>query len=198
MGFLSNLFGKKQSKNTGGTGSKVVFDENGKVLSINVPQGQWIQKQVGQNRYYSQKANSLLQAVELLKKMSSVPKLTYYVVDTPDGSLGRDINGYYTEAQIKTKGLIVESRLSKSETVEFLSLNGFGDMLANQTTVAQLKKSGQYARLVLFMKCGHCGYESLVETLPGELVRECYCCGVTNKGHRGGMTIFMGSSKVEI
>ena len=120
-------------------------------------------------------------------------------MDTPDGSLGRDINGYYTEASIKTENLRLESRCDKSEAVEFLSLKGFGNMEANQTTVALLKKNGKYSRLILLMKCGHCGYESPVETQPGTLVRECYCCGVQNKGQRATITIILGSgSFVEI
>jgi len=198
MDFLNNLFGKKSSKNTVGKICKVEFDENGKFVSVSVPQGQWTQNLSGQCKYYSQKASSLLQAAEVLKKINSIPQYTYYVVDTPDGSLGRDINGFYTEAAIKTKNLTVETRVAKSEIVESLSLLGSGNMMANQTAVAQLKKNGQYARLVLFMKCGQCGYEFPVETLAGDLVRECYCCGATNKSHRGSINIFLGSSMVEI
>ena len=47
------------------------------------------------------------------------------------------------------------------------------------------------------MKCGRCGYESPVETQAGA-IRECYCCGVTNKGQRGNINVFVGSKKVEI
>jgi hypothetical protein len=139
-----------------------------------------------------------LLAAEILKKIDVIPQFTYYTVDTPDGALGRDIQGYYTEAPLKTKNLILESRCDKSEAVEYSSLKGFGDMLKNQTSVAMLKKNGEYSRLVLLMKCGHCDYESPVETQPGELVRECYCCGAENKGHRGKVNIFLGAGMVEI
>ncbi len=177
---------------------KVTFDANGKVVSIEVPPGQWALKQNAQNRYYSQKADSLLQAAEILKKIDAIPELAYYVVDTPDGSLGRDINGFYTEAAIRTKNLTVESRRAKSEAVEVSSLMGFGDVLKNQMSVALLKKAGDYARLVLLMKCGQCGYESPVETQPGSLARECYCCGVENEGDRGNVYVYLGAEKVEI
>jgi len=202
MNFLKKLFGSnpENQKTTSIKESrcKVVFDSNGQVASIEIPQGHWTIKQNGQSKYYTQIANSLLEATEILKKIDSIPQLTYYVVDTPNGTLCRDIQGYNTEASIKTTNLIVESRLEKSEAVNFSSLMGFGDMQANQTTVAHLKKTGQYSRLVLLMKCGHCGYESPVETQPGSLVRECYCCGAVNKGHRATITMYFDSSKVEI
>ena len=194
----------KNQLNTGNTtgtkeaSSKVEFDANGKVLTIEVPQGQWTREQKGQAGYYTQKANSLLQAAEILKKIDSVPQLTYYVVNTPDGSLGRDLQGYYTEAPIKMKNIIVESGCGKSEAVQFSSLKDFGNKFANQTTVAHLKSVGKYSRLILLMKCGHCGYESPVETQPGSLVRECYCCGAENRGHRGEINIILGSHTVGI
>ena len=199
MGVLSKLFGRQQSVGNKGAKCNVVFDANGKVLSVEVPQdGQWAVRQNGQYRYYRQKANSLLHAAEILKKLNSIPQFTYYSIDTPDGSLGRDINGYYTEAPVKTENLIVETRCGKSETVEFQSLKDFGNMRENLMTVAHLQKSGEYARLVLLMKCGHCGYESPVETQPGALIRECYCCGVRNKGDRGNVNVALGTSMVEI
>lgn len=188
----------RQKLSTTKAKSKVHFDANGKVLSIEIPQRQWILKQKGANKYYTQKANSLLQAAEFLKKMESVPQLTYYMVDTPKGSLGRDMQGYYTESPLKTENLIVEFRQDESEAVEFLSLKGFGDVFANQNSVAFLKKNGEYSQLVLFMKCGYCGYESPVETQPGSLIRECYCCGVKNNGRRGSVNVFLDSSMVEI
>ncbi len=202
MSFFTKLFDsdsrKQKTTSTKEAKCKVVFDSNGQVVNIEIPQGNWAVKQKGQNKYYMQNANNLLEASEILKKIGYIPQLNYYVVDTQNGSLCRDINGYYTEASIKTKNLIFESRCEKSETVNFSSLTGFGDMQANQMTVAHLKKTGQYSKLVLLMKCGNCGYQSPIETQPGTLIRECYCCGVENKGHRGTITMFIGSSKVEI
>lgn len=202
MSFFTKLFnsdsGKQKTTSPKETKCKVVFDSNGQVVNIEIPLGNWTVKQNGQNKYYTQKANNLLEASEILKKIDYIPQLNYYVVDTPNGSLCRDINGYYTEGSIKTKDLIVESRSAKSETTDYLSLTGFGDMQANQMTVAHLKKTGQYSKLVLLMKCGKCGYQSPIETQPGKLIRECYCCGAENKGHRGTITMFIGSSKVEI
>jgi hypothetical protein len=193
MGFLSNLFGKKQSTETA-----VEYDDKGKVLKINVSPGKWAEKRNGQNKYYTQNATSLLEATEILKRISSIPQFTYYLVITPDGSLGRDIQGYYTEAPIKTKKIVVSSPRSTSEAVECGSLMGFGDIMANQTTIAHLKSTGNYAQLILQMECGHCGYESPVETQPGSFTRECYCCGAENKVQRGNVNVFMGSRMVEI
>ncbi|MGA2570261.1 MAG: hypothetical protein ABSF23_07045 [Terracidiphilus sp.] len=198
MGLLSKLFGGKKGDGIGGAPCKVEFDADGKVLRIETAQGQWAAGLKDKRMYYTRKAVSLLQAAEILKKVSSVPQLTYYVVETPDGTLGRDINGYYTEAPLKTKNLIVQSKPDRSEAVGFQGLKGFGNEVANLNCVAYLKQSGQYSRLVLLMKCGKCGYESPVETEAGTIVRECYCCGVTNKGHRGNVNVFVRSNRVEI
>ena len=73
--------------------------------------------------------------------------------------------------------------------VEPKSLTGFGDMIKNQTGTAVIKKSGQYAKLILMMKCGHCGYESPIETEAGEIERQCYYCGTINKTHRGAINV---------
>jgi hypothetical protein len=198
MGFLSSLLGTRRSASAVEERCRTEFDASGKVVQVEVPQGQWTLQRKGPNSYYTQSAGSLLEAAEILKKIGTIPQLTYYTVDTPDGALARDVNGYYTEAAIKTKNLAVGSRRGDSGPVEFSSLMGFGDMLANQTSVAQLKQSGEYARLVLLMKCGRCGYESPVETQAGEMVRECYCCGAQNKGHRGKVSMFLGTGPVEI
>ena len=198
MGLLSKLFGGKKANGTSEAPCKVEFDADGKVLRIETAQGQWASARRDNRMYYTQKAVSLLQAVEILKKISSIPQLTYYVIETPDGTLGRDMNGYYTEAPLKTKNLRVQTKRDRSEAVEFLSIKGFGNEMANLNCVAFLKQSGQYSRLILLMKCGKCGYESPVETQAGTIVRECYCCGVANKGHRGNINVFVRSNRVEI
>ena len=206
MNFLRNLFGSHQPDpaKTGSAGpanlknSKVQFDQDGKVTNINLPKRDWTIKRSGQSTYYSQPANSLLHAAEILKKTSSIPGLTYYVVDTPNGSLGMDTLDFYTEAPIKTENLNLEIRSNKGEPVTALGLTGFGNMFKSQTTVATLKKQGQYSRLILLMKCGHCGYESPVETQAGAFARECYCCGTKNNCTRGAVNVIMGSSMVEI
>ena len=198
MDFLSKLFGSKQPANGKQSKGGVQFDEAGKVVSIQVPVARWTLRQNGQNKYYRMQAKSLLQASELLKKLDSIPQLTYYIVETPNGSLGRDIQGFYTEAPLKTENLVVESRTGPTPTVESVSLTGFGDTFANQRSVAVLKKSGEYARLVLLLHCGKCGYESPVETQAGPFVRECYCCGAKNQSQRGNINVFLGSSMVEI
>lgn len=158
----------------------------------------WEINQKGGKTYYTRKGDNLYQAAEILKNLENIPAHTYYVVDTPDGSLGRDKVEFYTEAPLKTENLIVKSRSNSQESVEFISLLGFGDVMANQTTVAFLRQNGKYARLVLLMKCGACGYESPVETQGGPLVRECYACGVKNTGNRATMNVWLDSGSVEI
>jgi len=177
---------------------EVEFDADGKVTSIAVPQGSWASTVQGNTNYYTQKAGSLLQAAEILKTLGTVGEVTYYVVETPDGSLCRDLFGFYTEAPLKTKGLVVASACGERDMVEFTSLKGFGDQMGQQRALAQLKTAGQYMQLVLLMACGRCGYESPVETRAGPLVRECYCCGTDNKGERGTINVFFGGSMVEI
>ena len=184
MDFLSKLFGKKQ-----GTATKT---------QANVQKGKWELNARGGNKFFEQKARNLFQATEILKSVSTIPNLTYYVVETPDGALGRDMNGFYTEAAIKTKDIVVESRQVNLEAVECSSLMGFGNMMQNHTAVAQLTATGQYAKVVLLMKCGNCGYESPVETQAGSFSRECYQCGVVNNCSRGEINIFLGSKMVKI
>jgi hypothetical protein len=177
----------------------VRFDESGRVLGVSVnPAGQWATRSQGQYTYLSRSAGSLLEATELLRTAGSVPPLTYYTVDTPDGVLGRDMNGFYTEAPIKTKNLRLAVTPATRDTVEFAGLKAFGDNLAAESTVAALKSTGEYARLVLMMECGRCGYQSPVETVSGELVRQCYCCGTVNRGTRGGVNVAISGGFVEI
>lgn len=181
-------------------GCQVEFDEKGRVSNITAPQpGGWAAKRNGGTTYYTRRAGSLLEATEILKRVKNIPRLTYYVVDTPDGSLGRDMNGYYTEAPLKTGNLKVASPSATPGTVEFSSLkNAFGNDMAQMSTVAALQKAGKYARVVLLMECGRCGYQSPVETQAGPFIRECYCCGAENKGERGTVSIFTGGSMVAI
>lgn len=180
------------------TRCQVEFDADGGVVRVDVPESRWALKVKGQNKYYEQRMSSLLEAAETLNRLRAIPQLTYYTVTTPDGSLGRDCQGFYTEAPLKTKNLTVGARGNRSTTVELSSLKLAGDPLQNQTSVALLKKKGQYARLVLLMKCGKCGYESPVETQAGSLVRECYCCGTENTGQRGTVKVALGAGFVEI
>lgn len=182
--YKSKSFSEKQ-----GTAIKTQADDQ---------KGKWELNARGGNKFFEQKAKNLYQATEILKSVSTIPNLTYYVVETPDGALGRDINGFYTEAAMKTKDIVVESRQVDLEAVECSSLMGFGNIMQNHTAVAQITQAGQYAKVVLLMKCGNCGYESPVETQAGSFSRECYHCGVTNKCHRGAINIFLGSKMIEI
>ena len=171
--------------------AKVQYDGEGKVVSVDVKQGSWSLSVNGGARYYSQKMHSLLDASEILKELTSIPQETYYLVDTPDGTLGRDINGFFTEKPIQNMNLKIESPSGGTTgPVQAQSLTGFGNMLKNQTSVAIQKKGGQYAKLVLMMKCGNCGYESPVETDAGEMQRQCYCCGANNKTQRGRIQVY--------
>ncbi len=170
------------------------------IVAADLADSKWSLSSSGPNKYYSTKLNSLLEANEALKRLEAIPALTYYLADTPDGTLGRDIEGYFTEAPVKTKGLYTKNRAygKAGEAVESESLKGFGDIFKVQQMVAHQKVSGQYAKLVLMMKCGHCGYESPVETEAGDLERECYFCGTNNKAHRGSVNVFIGGGVVEI
>jgi len=158
----------------------------------------WSFQTNGGSNYYSQNAGSLLDASEILKKLSSIPPQTYYLVDTPDGTLGRDINGFFTEALIKTAHLKIDNPCGETGSVQAQSLMGFGDMLKNQSSVAYQKINGQYAKLVLMMKCGQCGYESPIETVAGEMERQCYNCGTNNKTHRGAISVYTATGTVDV
>jgi hypothetical protein len=198
MGLFQSHKKKEEPASGASASAGVEFDAEGKIAKVDLPSGSWSVEQSGQNRYFTQRASSLLHATELLEAVPSVPPLTYYVVETPDGTLCRDVFGFYTEAPIKTAGLKLATSAPSQDTVEPVSLTAYGDPMKSQASVAQLKSQGQYANFVLMMECGHCGYKSPVETQAGEIDRECYCCGATNKGFRGPITVFAGSSAVEI
>lgn len=177
----------------------VEFDAEGKVTRIVFPAASWSIERSGSNTYCTERAGSLLHATELLKTVGSIPDLTYYVVETPDGTLGRDMLGFYTEAPIGTKDLHLEVPAAE-KTVDSQSLTAFGDhAFKSQGMVAMLQSRGQYARFVLLMECGRCGYKSPVETVAGPMERQCYCCGAMNTTTRAPITVYGGSGEaVEI
>jgi ribosomal protein S27AE len=174
----------------------VEFDVNGKVTRIDIPQRPWTTSKRGDATFHTLRAASLLHASEALKKLSGIPGLTYFVVETPDGNLGRDLFGFYTEAPVKTSGIKTGSPNGVGATVEFARLSDSGQSLQQQRTIANLANIGKYARLVLMMECGRCGYESPVETESGSLVRQCYCCGATNTGIRGSIAVMCAPNVV--
>jgi hypothetical protein len=196
MGIFDFLKGGKGS--SAPKSGAIEFDANGKVTRVDMQGGRWEEKRSGQSRYFTQRGRSLLHATEILKAVPSIPGQTYYVVETPDGTLGRDMFGFYTEAPIKTSGLRLETSAPVPSPVESISLTAFGDAMKSQTTVAQLKSAGQYAAFVLLLECGNCGYKSPVETKAGDFERQCYACGVTNKSQRGTINVFLGSKMVQI
>lgn len=180
----------------------VEFDADGHVTAahpLDMLFGAWRIKTEAGNRYYSQWGTSLLHATELLKAVSSVPGQTYYIVETPDGALCRDKLGFYTEAPINTTNLSLEVSAPATESVDARSLTLFGDdLMGSQTSVALLRSQGRYANFVLLMECGCCGYKSPVETQPGDMERQCYCCGAINTTSRASVTVLLPSGPVEI
>jgi hypothetical protein len=170
------------------------------IVKDDITPSQWSMSGDPQSKYYTKKADSLIIASEILKELSAVPPMSYYLVDTPNGTLGRDIVGFFTESQVKTRGIQSNYRCyGKSlESVEAKSLINYGDMVKTQSSVAALKAHGQYAKLILMMKCGHCGYESPIETEEGNMERECYFCGTNNKTQRGAVTVFTMQGEVKI
>ena len=160
--------------------------------------GDWKVQISGDSRYYSKAADNLFVASEVLIRLSFISPQLYYMVDTPDGTLGRDINGFFTEAPIKTKNIMLESPCAATDPVQAQSLTDFGDPIKNLNSVAVLKMSGQYAKLVLLMKCGKCGYEFPVETEAGDMERQCYNCGSINKAHRGAIKVNIPNSPVAV
>lgn len=180
-------------------GPIVEFDAEGKVTRVDMPSGSWRHDRSGSNEYFTQQADTLLHATELLQAVSSVPGLTYYTVETPDGALGRDALGFYTEAPLKTHGLSLLPSVPEPVTVGSMSLTAYGDdPMRSQLVVAQLKQQRQYANFVLLMECGRCGYKSPVETSAGEMERQCYCCGAVNRTHRASVSVATPYGMVDI
>jgi hypothetical protein len=142
-----------------------------------------------QSQSYSKKADNLFQATEILRNISNIPDLTYYIVETPDGNLGRDMNGFFTEGPLNTKNLIVRERQNNLRSFKCAGLFGFGNMRQNHLAVAQIIQTGNHAKLVLLMRCGNCNYESPVETHAGSFIRECFKCGSTNNCERGDILV---------
>ena len=103
-----------------------------------------------------------------------------------------------TSAAFAKANRLSTSASAGTGTVEIGGLHGPGDSILNATAVAQLRKLGEYASLILLMKCGNCGYESPVETNAGSLTRECYACGAKNTGHRAAIQLFFDGKFVQI
>jgi len=169
-----------------------------KLNTLILPHGTWSFKRNGGSVYYSYKADSLFVAGEILKKLVFIQPQTYYMVDTPDGTLGRDANGFFTEKPIKIRDLTINSTLGEVDSIKPQSLTMFGETIKNQSAVAHIKANGQYAKLILMMKCGKCGYESPIETEEGDFERQCYSCGTINKAHRAKITVNTTMGIVEI
>jgi hypothetical protein len=174
----------------------ITFDKAGKVSMVDVPQGRWTTTTKGDATFHAQRGPTLLYAAETLKKLGDIPGLTYYVVETLDGSLGRDVFGFYTETPIKAFGLAPGSTVGVDTSVEMGRLSASGDQMKQASTIANIRSVGKYACLVLMMECGRCGYESPVETEPGPLSRQCYCCGASNTGSRGSITVMVAPDHV--
>ncbi|MDR1747031.1 MAG: DUF805 domain-containing protein [Tannerella sp.] len=180
--------------------SPVMFAED-KIKAIKaavVPFVKWNTQYSGSATYHSCNAQTLLRATEILRDINSISQNVYYVVDTPDGSLGRDRFGFFTEAPIKSNGICLEPDSDKAATVDALSLTAFGDAVKSQSSVAILKSQGQYASFMLEMECGHCGYKSPVETKEGDFERQCYSCGTVNRTRRGKITVMTPFGMAEI
>ncbi|MDR2567093.1 MAG: hypothetical protein LBC97_13760 [Bifidobacteriaceae bacterium] len=159
----------------------------------------WQVKASGGSTYKSAKAPTLYQATKILNELTSVPPNTYHLVDTPDGTLGRDMVGFFTEARIKTSGLrLPGTSPAPGAPVESKSLTSGGDSMKGPFGVAMLKSAGEYATLVLLMECGQCGYKSPVETTEGSFDRQCYACGTVNHTKRGNIQVMTPRGPVQI
>jgi hypothetical protein len=158
----------------------------------------WQTHQTGKNKYFRVSAGTLFEATETLNAVPTIPNLTYYIVETPDGNLGRDCEGFYTEAPLRTSSLKLQAKDGVGAHVEFKSLIFPGDVMLAAQMVAQLRGAGEYAKLVFMMKCGRCDYESPVEAEAGDFTCQCYKCGATNSGTRANITTFVGSRPVTL
>ena len=158
----------------------------------------WQTHQTGKNRYFRSKTKTLFEATEALNAVSAIPGLTYYIVETPDGNLGRDCESFYTEAPLKTSNLRLQAKDGVGTKVEFKSMVFPGNMMLAAQMVAQLRAAGAYAKLVFMMKCGRCDYESPVEAEAGTFTCQCYKCGATNSGSRANITTFVGGRPVTL
>ena len=74
----------------------------------------------------------------------------------------------------------------------------FDDLMKGAQMVIEIRQRGSYANLIHLMQCGHCGYESPIETEPEDMTRQCYCCGATNTGGRGSVNIIAGMDFVSV
>jgi len=176
----------------------IAIDKIKAIKAAVVPFVKWNTQYSGSATYHSCNAQTLLRATEILRDINSISQNVYYVVDTPDGSLGRDRFGFFTEAPIKSNGICLEPDSDKAATVDALSLTVFGDAVKSQSSVAILKSQGQYASFMLEMECGHCGYKSPVETKEGDFERQCYSCGTVNRTRRGKITVMTPFGIAEI
>ncbi|MDR0594548.1 MAG: hypothetical protein LBG60_15130 [Bifidobacteriaceae bacterium] len=161
-------------------------------------QPKWRLRNSNGSAYNSCHVPTLFKATEVLRDLASVPPNTYYVCETPDGALGRDIIGFYTEAPLKTSGITPDAPAADQSPVRASSLKAFGDGVKSQYSVATLKSIGDYAAFVLQMECGRCGYQSPVETERGTFQRQCYACGTVNTVQRGRIQVITQSGPVDI
>lgn len=97
-------FIKKENGSPAMQSSAIEFAADGKVIRVDLPGGKRVENRSGQDCYLTQRGRSLLQAAEILKRVTSIPGQTYYLVETTDGNLGRDFFGFYAEAPLRPSG----------------------------------------------------------------------------------------------
>lgn len=149
---------------------------------------------------YRQEVKTLMHASVLLSRIEYIPPGTWYLAQTPDGVIGRDINGFFVNPFIRTGSLHLACGRQKMSRPVYEE-DGFS-CCANKEDkfrlTALLKEFGYDECLTLLMKCGRCGYESPVHTRAGSFKRECYCCGAKNNVRRDPIKVETGSTTVEI